>query len=216
MARALLTRAPSREIVLVRHGNTGSAAEVGGEDFKRVLSAQGRVQCETAVEAWLVALRRQHGLRPDPLVVCSSAGRCIDTARLVFGAGARLLPCAALYDGTMQPGASALFAKLGYAPLRPYHEEEGGAALLEHYAEKAFAQMAPLLAGADPAPAGPWVICCHAVYTNQLCLALAEAMGLPDAAVAVPLDTNLQEVDGFLVSEAAGVLRLGDLGGGQR
>ena len=73
--------------------------------------------------------------------------------------------------------------------------------------------MAPLLADADAASAAsPWVICCHAIYTNQLCLALAEAMGLPDAAAAVPLDTNSQEADGFLVSEEVGVLRLGDLG----
>ena len=169
------------------------------------------------MSTWLPVLNQKYGLRPDPLVVCSSAGRCVDTSRLIFGAGARLLPCATLYDGTMQPGASALFDKLGYAPLRPYHDEEGGAALLQQYAEQAFAQIALLLDGAAAEDAAvdatsPWVICCHAIYTNQLCLALAEAMGLPAAAAAVPLDTNLQEADGFFVSDAVGVLRLGELG----
>ena len=215
-ARSLLARAPSRSIVLVRHGNTGSAAEVGGVDFDRVLSAKGTAQCDVAVRAWLPALQRQHHLAPDALVVCSSAGRCVDTARRIFGERAQLLECAALYDGTMQPASSTLFDKLGYAPLRPYHEEEGGAALLQAYAEQALAQVETLVAGARVAAAGggggasPWVICCHAIYTNQLCLALAEAMGLSGAALAVPLDTNLQETDGFVVSEA-GVVRLSDL-----
>jgi broad specificity phosphatase PhoE len=218
-ARSLLARAPSRSIVLVRHGNTGSAAEVGGVDFDRVLSAKGTAQCDVAARSWLPVLQRQHHLAPDALVVCSSAGRCVDTARRIFGERAQLLECAALYDGTMQPASSALFDKLGYAPLRPYHEEEGGAVLLRAYAEQALAQVETLVAGARVAAAGgggggggasPWVICCHAIYTNQLCLALAEAMGLSGAALAVPLDTNLQETDGFVVSET-GVVRLSDL-----
>jgi len=39
----------------------------------------------------------------------------------------KLKPAAVLYDGTMQPEGSAIFRKIGYAPLRDYVDNENQA-----------------------------------------------------------------------------------------
>ena len=137
--------------------------------------------------------------------------------------GPRLVQCAELYDDTLQPGNERLFAKLGYAPLRAYLAEPGGPELLlEAYAPTALRRIEELfdaheqpVDGAAAASAAAergrvLVVCGHAVYTNAIALALARALAHAEAACDVPLDTNLQEVDGFLVSEA-GVVRLSEL-----
>ena len=133
-------------------------------------------------------------------------------------AGARLVACAELYDDTLQPGNERLFARLGYAPLRAYLDEPGGRELLlDAYAPAALRRIEALADAHAPADGAQLaergrvlVVCGHAVYTNAIALALARALAHAEAACDVPLDTNLQEVDGFLVSEA-GVVRLSEL-----
>ena len=159
--------------------------------------------------------------RAGPLIVSSSAKRCLDTSRLIFGdnAARRLLPVPSLYDGLLQPGHDNLFDNLGYAPLRPYMDAEGGEDLLDAYAEAAMEGIAQALVATAPADGGdpdilarsvaePWVICCHAIYTNRLCLMLATALDLPDCERSVPLDTDLGETDGFLVLSDQGTVTL--------
>ena len=200
-------------VVFIRHANTCSAAEAGGDDFARTLSDKGHEQCKAGLERTAPALAAPPlGMRENPVVVSSSAGRCIETARRMLGGAPRVIACSALYDGTCQPECSALFARHGYAPLRPYLADAEGAALLDAYATKALDEVALLMGRADAEKAAgePWVICCHAVYTNRLALALGQALGLPAAQCDVPLDTNLQETDGFVVSEA-GIARLSDV-----
>ena len=196
-------------MILIRHANTCSAAEVGGDDFARTLSSTGQEQCTSSRERVVPALIAPRVAMPEsPVAVSSSAGRCIETARRMLGA--RVIACSALYDGTCQPECSALFARHGYAPLRPYVADAEGAALLDAYAIRALDEVALLIGGADKAAGEPWVICCHAVYTNRLALAFGQALGLPTEACDVPLDTNLQETDGFVVS-TAGIARLSDI-----
>ena len=123
------------DLAFIRHGSTAPTTP----DIARVLSDKGRAQARLAGSTYL---RRIGALAP--LVICSAAGRCVETATLALGelaAGSgeiKLVRSQVLYDGTMQPEGSTIFRKLGYAPLRDYYAEgETVRTLLDGYARGA-------------------------------------------------------------------------------
>jgi broad specificity phosphatase PhoE len=115
-------------IAFLRHGKTGLAPD--GIDFNRTLTDEGRNQAIQSGRVFGTDL-----LPLYPVVILSPSPRTIETANLflasAFSASTKnghhlnsiqkkLLNEA--YDGTMQPEGSAIFKKLGYAPLIDYIE----------------------------------------------------------------------------------------------
>eukprot|EP00536_Pseudo-nitzschia_multiseries_P007136 jgi/Psemu1/194890/e_gw1.163.17.1 len=129
-------------LLFLRHGRTASAPV----DFDRLLTETGRDQSRRSGEIFgreLVPYFRPALVSPAP--------RTMETAEIFLDASSSsssssslspsspndrspgsgveasprdrwIQPVDALYDGTMQPMGSALFQKLGYAPLREYLE----------------------------------------------------------------------------------------------
>jgi len=113
-------------IGFLRHGQTGPKSP-GQGDWERQLTAVGRQQVQTAGTSF------GRDLTPSfSFLLSSAAPRTLETARIFLQsageteailpphAAVQIVPCHSLYDGTMQPQGSALFQKLGYAPLRDY------------------------------------------------------------------------------------------------
>lgn len=97
----------------LRHGNT--LPSESGNDFERPLSEKGRKQALEAGQSFGKQLQPFH-----PFVLVSPAPRTMETAALFLKCtdeSVSLLPLPILYDGTMQPGGSTVFRKIGYAPL---------------------------------------------------------------------------------------------------
>ena len=99
-------------------------------------------------------------------------------------------------DGAFQPGGSAAFEALGYAPLRDYHAA-GHRAPFDDYARDAAAAVAAAVeaASADNATV---IVCAHAVYLPAAALFVAEALGAADADRILDCDTR--EAEGYLVT----------------
>ena len=192
-------------IGFLRHGNTLPTSE--GNDFERQLSDIGKQQALEAGQSFGKQLQPFH-----PFLLVSPAPRTMETARL-FCQGAEesvaLLPMPILYDGTMQPGGSAVFRKLGYAPLRDYLENENKhdralmngllgtyarettAAILDHLQEHCITHE-------DSADRTLWVVG-HAVYLPSVVLGLAHAAGFGKYSTEVALSTSTKEAEAYLV-----------------
>jgi len=136
-------------VAFIRHANTALATP----DIARVLTAKGRRQARAAGQTYL------RGLAPlSPLVLCSAAGRCVETATLALGEGAatpeyELVRSQVLYDGMLQPEGSAAFGRLGYASLSAYHaDSEGVRSYLEAYAKDALDEIESVAHRSSPSP----------------------------------------------------------------
>lgn len=196
-------------VALIRHGNTAPATP----DIARRLTDKGRMQARAAAGSYVLSR-----LAPiAPLVICSAAGRCVETATIALGEGEaveggrsafKLVSSETLYDGTMQPDGSAAFAKLGYAPLAEYRAESATVrALLDRYADDALdeissiasTELPPAITGAGRRP----TLCVfgHAIYLPSIALLLAQRRGIGDTAAV--LETNTAECAGYLVTEGA-------------
>ena len=201
---AIRSALASFDVAFVRHGNTGPAAS----DLARALTDLGRQQCRSAAEGYVKRLAPI-----APLVACSPAGRCVETAtialdegKLVEGGKAAflLVTCPSIYDVMMQPNSSSeIWKKLGYSPLRAYRE--GGQAIidrLESYADTCLDEIAGVAArnsGSGDGERRTLVVCGHAVYLPSMALALASERQLGQTAIDAILDFNTTEVSGYLI-----------------
>lgn len=157
-----------------------------------------------------------------PLVACSPAGRCVETANIALAEGElveggksafELVTCPSIYDVMMQPNSSSdIWKKLGYAPLRAYRD--GGKAVvdrLEAYADTCLNEIAGVAArnsGSGDGERRTLVVCGHAIYLPSMALALANERQIDQAALDSILDFNTTEVSGHLVkSDSVELLR---------
>ena len=110
-------------IAFVRHGNTSPSTN--GIDFHRQLSNIGRQQAKDGGQSF-----GRMELQPYcHIAMHSPAPRTTETIQIFLKAAysctvvpstIQLKPILIAYDGTMQPEGSALFKKIGYAPLQQY------------------------------------------------------------------------------------------------
>ena len=191
------------DVALIRHGNTGPAAT----DLARTLTDKGSQQSKQAAAGYVT--RRLGSIMP--LVVCSAARRCAETATIAMMQGDaveggkaafEIVKCQHIYDGTMQPGGSAVFQRIGYAPLRAYREDSAEMReLLDEYARESLAEVEAVAARAPPSDVRR-TLCVfgHAVYLPSIALALAQQRGLGADSLDRVLDCNTAEASGYLVT----------------
>ena len=123
---------PVTELAFVRHGNTDPAPK-GGMDQDRKLSQNGERQCAAVggEDGWLSYLTEY--APPRGCVLTSPVERCRRTGELILGRTQpngddwQWIELDSIYDGMLQPEGSALFAKVGYAPLQDYHAADPAA-----------------------------------------------------------------------------------------
>jgi len=201
-------------VAFIRHGNTGPATS----DLARALTPKGRLQAAAARVSYVQQLTPI-----APLVACSKASRCVDTATIALGGGDRVVGgkgafrievCDSIYDGSMQPGSSAseAFQSLGYAPLRAYHQLDDVRAQLEEYAATCMGEVAAVAEKCaeklEEGDSQTLLVCGHAVYLPSMALHLAQERGLPQKALDSILDYNTEEASGFLVGSGVELLTL--------
>jgi broad specificity phosphatase PhoE len=197
-----LKEANITRIAFLRHGKTGPS--MTGKDFDRLLTPEGREQALTAGRIF------GRDLKPffSPLLV-SSASRAVETAQLFLKSSddddkADLRIVEELYDGSIQPKGSALFRKMGYAPLRDYLESENetdredARSVLGEYAHTAVDAIMDTAASSEPSKS-PSTLCfvAHAVYLPASALGVATLVGCKDIDIA--FSANTREAEGYLI-----------------
>ncbi len=191
------------KILFLRHGKTGPSPT--GKDFDRLLTAEGRDQ---ARDAGHVFGKKMQLLFSSLLV--SSAPRTVETAKLFLDAysGDQLRPelqiIPELYNGTMQPKGSALFKKIGYAPLRDYLENNNqeyrndAQSVLGPYAYTVIDAIMDTAVKSQPSTSpSTLVVVSHAIYLPAAALGVASLVGCKD--VKMTLDVETKEAEGFLI-----------------
>ena len=214
------------KIFFLRHGQTGKS-DTG--DFDRILTDKGREQARVAGSSF-----GKETLMPIfPKVLVSPAPRTVETARLFLKAATAaaadddtaecnesspfdLVPVQDLYDKTMQPDGSKLFAKIGYAPLLDYLEAsddyDRGVArdLLGKYATVAvdaiynevLDKKNENVSSRQTTSIGPCtlLVVAHAIYLPAATLGLASVVGCNSSSdLQIPLSMNTQEAEGYLI-----------------
>ncbi len=184
-----------RRIGFLRHGNTLPSSN----DFERQLSEIGRQQAIEAGQSFGKELEPYH-----PFLLVSPAPRTMETARL-FCPAASLLPIQSLYDGTMQPGGSDIFRKIGYAPIWDYLENENQQErelmhqLLGAYARETTTAIVNHLKETKASEDCTLWIVGHAIYLPSAVVGLAEAAGMASDSFEVAISTSTLEAEGYLV-----------------
>ncbi|KAK1739084.1 hypothetical protein QTG54_010400 [Skeletonema marinoi] len=204
------------KIAFIRHGNTSPASN----DFERTLTELGRSQSRAAGASYGIDLYPFSNV-----ALCSSAPRCVETANLFLGSAAETMqqddvgdyamPKLSLqeqmYDGTMQPEGSRLFAKIGYAPIRSYLENENlddveaARIVLGNYARSSLDIMVGATtkerrhnASTDTDIGRTLLFFAHAVYLPSAALCLAAALDCYNGMDLI-LDTNTKEAEGYCI-----------------
>lgn len=205
------------KVAFIRHGNTAPAPI----DFERTLTDLGRSQSRAAGASYGIDL---YPFCDEAL--CSSAPRCVETANLFLKSlaesmqqednqGEYAMPKLSLqdnlYDGTMQPEGSRLFAKIGYAPVRSYLENdnlddaEAARIVLGNYARSSLDTMISAATKERSYNATPdldvertLLFFAHAVYLPSAALCLAAALDCNDGMDLI-LDTNTKEAEGYCI-----------------
>ena len=196
-------------VAFLRHGNTAPQPR-GGIDFDRQLTDLGREQAESAGSSYGIDLLPHYSV-----ALSSSAPRCLDTANIFLQASktndfVAIKAAQSLYDGTMQPAGSALFKKIGYAPLRRYYENQDendritAHRVLAPYALTALGAITDVASSSldrdhQPHKESTLLLFAHAVYLPAAALGLAAAAGCKDGDLDIVLDTNTKEAEGYLV-----------------
>ena len=198
--RILFTR--YRALLLVRHGNTMTAAR----DFDRSLSEEGGRQCARAATTWLPKVERQYRFTT---IVHSTARRCGQTLRSILkDRSISPIPEPTLYDDILQPKAKGLWQACGYAPLSDYFAQPGGEAFLMNYANTVLWRLSEVCHGEQEAGApaqnsdqrdSALLVCGHSIYLNAIALQVAKELQLSESEKDLSLQTRLAETDGFLV-----------------
>jgi broad specificity phosphatase PhoE len=201
-----LKQAGIGRIAFLRHGNAPSVE--GAVDFDRLLTEKGREQAEEAGRSFGKRLKPFF-----PLVLVSSSPRTVSTAQNFLEAAdavnsATIRKEAILYDGTMQPGGSALFRRIGYTALRDYinsnNEEDRALSrrLVGGYAHNVMQTMMTVVQETQPPhPAGQstMLIVGHALYLPAVVLGVASMAGCSQKDQDLILDDKVQEAQGYLV-----------------
>jgi hypothetical protein len=116
-----------------------------------------------------------------------------------------------MYDGTMQPEGSRLFAKIGYAPIRSYLENENlddveaARIVLGNYARSSLDIMVGATTKERRHNASPdtdidrtLLFFAHAVYLPSAALSLAAALDCYNGMDLI-LNTNTKEAEGYCI-----------------
>lgn len=204
------------KVAFIRHGNTAPASK----DFERTLTELGRTQSRAAGASYGIELYPFH-----EEALCSSAPRCVETANLFLtsvietmqqdGIGEYVMPKLSLqeqlYDGTMQPAGSRLFAEIGYAPIRSYLENknlddaEAARVVLGSYARSSLDILFDATTrgrnnnGAESNVDDKTLLFfAHAVYLPSAALCLAAALDCNNG-VDLILETNTKEAEGYCI-----------------
>jgi broad specificity phosphatase PhoE len=201
-------QAKIRRIGFLRHGNTLPGET--GKDFDRLLSDKGNEQAAEAGSSFGANL-----LPFYPRLLVSPAPRTLETAKIFLSsAGAddvvQLTPVSCLYDGAMQPEGSAIFRKIGYAPLRNYtdNEDENDRVtmrrLLGKYSSDAAQAIMNVLQDVSVRSDGNattlWIVA-HAIYLPSAALGVAVlAKCNDDESLNMVLSTVTREAEGYLVN----------------
>ena len=198
-------------VALVRHAARSPA---GQHPSHGALSPDGIQQCLQARSpaGWIARLAQGHGLGARPLIVSSSAPRCVETSERLFAPSreARENPAHPLAPRVVARDAlrcDAVEDALADARVRDQLLVPGtGARRLRDVYEGVYVPRAieaiALAAGDEPASSSGrvLVVCGDAIALNAIGLELAAALDLSDADRDVALDTELREADGFLVT----------------
>jgi hypothetical protein len=199
--RSVMELANVSKIALLRHGQTAPST---GVDFDRVLTDLGREQANQAGAGF------GRDLGPfAPRMLVSPAPRTVETAEIFKAAAGQqqvqLKPVQPLYDGTMQPKGSALFKKLGYAPLLDYltnsvdQERQDAQKVLGAYAHVVVDEIMIECTEKEisqPAPCTLWMVG-HAIYLPAAALGIASLLDCEG--LDIILSSNTKEAEGFLV-----------------
>jgi len=181
-------------LAFIRHGNTAPNAD----DFDRTLTKQGRWQAVAAAKSY------GQSLRPFlPTALSSEAPRAAQTAEIFLedaGRDVEIVVDRALYDGTIQPGGSAVFSEIGYAPLDFYLKDGRANTVLEAYAEATSGLISDTLdAFGACSRRRTLVVVGHAVYLPAAALFAAGALGCDEKARSLILGCDTQEAEGYVV-----------------
>mmetsp|Transcript_8274 Transcript_8274/g.13694 ORF Transcript_8274/g.13694 Transcript_8274/m.13694 type:complete len:277 (+) Transcript_8274:95-925(+) len=227
-----LERAGISRVAFLRHGNAPSLS-LDCIDLDRTLSQTGKEQAIASGKSF----GKQDLLPFYSTVLASPSPRTLDTARLFLeaaGSGAaenntKVLAEPVLYDGTMQPGGSALFKKIGYAALRDYldnpnneNDRNLARSLIGGYAhdviqimmkvvEEETAPTSQLLDSTTTASSGDTTLLMvgHALYLPAVALGVASLVGCRLEDQDLILNDMTKEAEGYLVdlsSSSASVL----------
>ena len=198
------------DVALIRHGNTGAAAV----DVERELTSRGHQQAAAASASYI----KEMAVPIAAVAFSSPASRCIDTLGRVLASHPRVAiePIQEIYSGAIQPEGSALFARVGYAPLASYHAEQEATEYLDQYAATVLRAVArcvsdnPLLQAAGRSythskdrERATLCIAGHAVYNSAVALQLAVLRGHSAADLDAIRHYNVQEACGFWVGESS-------------
>ena len=208
----LARQANVRHVGFLRHGNT--LPSQNGVDFERLLSEKGREQANEAGSSFGLELKPFYGK-----LLVSPAPRTTETAKIFLNASEEtetvlVKPLDVLYDGTMQPEGSAIFKKIGYAPLEDYvnnkikEDRENMRRILALYAQNVIKEIMNTftadISSLKDSPSRPhepttlWIVG-HAIYLPSAVLGVAEAVGCSSSSKDLILSTVTQEAEGYLV-----------------
>jgi broad specificity phosphatase PhoE len=216
--RAALQEAGVTQVCFLRHGQTAKSET--GNDFDRYLTDTGRQQARIAGASFgkdlLVPFFQK--------VLVSPAPRTVETAEIFLQAAAASNASAPsltlvndLYDNTMQPEGSKLFAKRGYAPLQDYLEAEDDydravtRDLLGTYAASSMDAVHALVqeeqesrnSMAVSSSFATLLIVAHAIYLPAAALGMASMLGcMAEDSLRIPLLCNTREAEGYLLDLA--------------
>lgn len=210
-----LGQAGISRVAFLRHGNAPSleGRGGGGTDFDRQLSELGKSQAKSSGETF----GRELSLYQQ--VLASNSPRTVDTAHIFLdAAGATsttVRPEPILYNGTMQPGGSDLFSRIGYSPLRTYvynpDEQDRSLAqrLVGGYVEEVMNRMLKVALESSPEERNSTLLLVgHAIYLPAATLGIATTAGCSQEDQDLILDDQTQEAEGYLVDVADASVRL--------
>lgn len=199
------------KIFFLRHGQTAKSET--GVDFDRYLTENGREQSRIAGESY----GKEMLLPLFPRALVSPATRTVETAEIFLQAAMGHDTCSqvevvriqGLYDNTMQPADSKLFAKIGYAPLRDYldapdeYDRQVARDLLSKYAASAIdAIHSEIVQKSEKSMySSTLLVVAHAIYLPAAALGVASAIvgTKGEETTEVTLTTNTQEAEGYLI-----------------
>jgi broad specificity phosphatase PhoE len=223
-------------VFFLRHGQTGKSET--GLDFDRYLTDTGRQQARVAGGSY----GKEFLLPLNKKVLVSPAPRTVETAELFIEAALEepdtadkspLLPQlvhdTALYDNTMQPAGSQLFAKYGYAPLYDYlnaadiDDRQAAQQVLGEYAAAAIDAIQRTVRSpngedtcVEPSTDNSkttLLVVAHAIYLPSAALALASLIPkettktTTDQGIETILATNTREAEGYLIDLSTAQVR---------
>lgn len=208
-----LGQAGISRVAFLRHGNAPSLeGGGGGTDFDRQLSELGKAQAKSSGETF--------GRELSPYqVLASNSPRTVDTARIFLdAAGATsttVRPEPILYDGTMQPGGSDLFLRIGYSSLRTYvynpdkQDRSLARRLVGGYAGEVINRMLKVALESSPEERNSTLLMVgHALYLPAATLGVATTAGCSQEDQDLILDDQTQEAEGYLVDVVDASVRL--------